>query len=166
MAPNQRIQIPYYLISTLEFMVDHFRANQEAFPWIVKLVLTNDNSNNNNNLQQHLLLCTGAAVSEFVAVFPAHCISGNEKSRLIIVQPGIRSSDREFSIETILLHPEFIFKHPAHEHDLAVVKIRNDPSGFGFDSGRIACLPEWDEDPVDQCQVVNFFPDNKSPSKV
>lgn len=150
---------------SLEFRVDHFRANQEAFPWIVKLVLTNDNSNNNNNLQQHLLLCTGAAVSEFVAVFPAHCISGNEKSRLIIVQPGIRSSDREFSIETILLHPEFIFKHPAHEHDLAVVKIRNDPSGFGFDSGRIACLPEWDEDPVDQCQVVNFFPDNKSPSK-
>ena len=171
---------------TTPFRVEHFRSHPETFPWIVKLVVTTDdvdeifssNSNdNNNNAQntQHLLLCTGAVVSEFVAVFPAHCISGQEKNRLRVVEgdstTGASVDDeevkfREFKLENIILHPDFVFKHPSHEHDLAVVKIRNSNRFGGFESKRVACLPEEDEDPVDHCQIANFFPDPESTSKV
>ena len=165
---------------TTPFRVEHFRSHPEAFPWIVKLVVTTDdvdeifssNNDNNNNAQNtHLLLCTGAVVSEFVAVFPAHCISGQEKYRLRVVEPNnngyaaVEEKFREFQLENIILHPDFVFKHPSHEHDLAVVKIRNSRSG-GFESNRVACLPEEDEDPVDHCQIANFFPDAESTSKV
>ena len=152
---------------TTPFRVEHFRSHPEAFPWIVKLVVTTDDIAQNNT---HLLLCTGAVVSEFVAVFPAHCISGQEKNRLRVVEQGSTTGAefvefREFKLENIILHPDFVFKHPSHEHDLAVVKIRNSRSG-GFESNRVACLPEEDEDPVDHCQIANFFPDSESTSKV
>ena len=169
---------------TTPFRVEHFRSHPETFPWIVKLVVTTDdvdeifssNNDNNNNAQNtHLLLCTGAVVSEFVAVFPAHCISGQEKNRLRVVEgdstTGASVDDeevkfREFKLENIILHPDFVFKHPSHEHDLAVVKIRNSNRFGGFESKRVACLPEEDEDPVDHCQIANFFPDPESTSKV
>ena len=157
---------------TTPFRVEHFRSHPEAFPWIVKLVVTTDDIAQNNT---HLLLCTGAVVSEFVAVFPAHCISGQEKNRLRVVEgdstTGASVDDeevkfREFKLENIILHPDFVFKHPSHEHDLAVVKIRNSNRFGGFESKRVACLPEEDEDPVDHCQIANFFPDPESTSKV
>ena len=174
---------------TTPFRVEHFRSHPEAFPWIVKLVVTTDDvddndheifsSNQKHNAAQsthhHLLLCTGAVVSEFVAMFPAHCISGQEKNRLRVVEgdstTGASVDDeevkfREFKLENIILHPDFVFKHPSHEHDLAVVKIRNSNRFGGFESKRVACLPEEDEDPVDHCQIANFFPDPESTSKV
>ena len=132
------------------FNVEYFRTQGEAFPWIVKLVLS-DNSEN-------LLLCTGVAVSRFVAIFPAHCVSGNQKSRLNVVQ-----NHEEFPVENIILHPDFVFKHASHQHDISVVKIRHHR---GFDEARVACLPEFDEDPVDECQIVNYFPDAKDATKV
>ena len=153
----------------LNFNVDHFRTAPETFPWIVKLVLTNPEGRRgpvHETSNPHLLLCTGAVISEFVALFPAHCISGNDEKRLEVVHPGLWSGDRIFSVETIILHPDFVFKHPSHEHDLAVVKIQVDKVGNGFDTERQACLPEFDEDPVDRCQVANYFPDSESPSKV
>lgn len=139
-----------------EFNVEDFRAFPDAFPWLVKLML-NDQKNTDDNL----LICTGAAVSEFVAVFPAHCVSGLEKSRINI---AARKSVR-FSVENIIIHPDFVFRHPSHEHDVAVIKIR-DRDGTGFASGEIACMPEIDEDPYEDCQVANFFPDKNDPSKV
>ena len=172
---------------TTPFRVEHFRSHPEAFPWIVKLVVTTDDvdddddpenfsSNKKHNTAQnthhHLLLCTGAVVSEFVAVFPAHCISGQEKNRLRVVEgesttgASVDVKFREFKLENIILHPDFVFKHPSHEHDLAVVKIRNSNRSGGFESKRVACLPEEDEDPVDHCQIANFFPDPESTSKV
>ena len=39
-----------------------------------------------------------------------------------------------------------------------IVKIRARFSGFPL--SRVACLPEFDEDPVSNCQVANFFPDH------
>jgi len=172
---------------TTPFRVEHFRSHPEAFPWIVKLVVTTDDvddndheifsSNQKHNAAQsthhHLLLCTGAVVSEFVAMFPAHCISGQEKNRLRVVEGDSTTGAvddeevkfREFKLENIILHPDFVFKHPSHEHDLAVVKIRNSNRFGGFESKRVACLPEEDEDPVDHCQIANFFPDPESTSK-
>ena len=47
--------------------------------------------------------------------------------------------------------------------DLALIKIR-DSENSGF--SQVACLPEFDEDPVDDCQVANFFPNESKPSKV
>ena len=64
------------------FNVEYFRTQPESFPWIVKLVLESISQNSN----EKLLLCTGVAVSRFVAIFPAHCVAGNEKSRLTVVQ--------------------------------------------------------------------------------
>jgi secreted trypsin-like serine protease len=98
-----------------------------------------------------------------VAIFPAHCVHGNDKSRLLIVQNQLtRSKSQEFSVENVIIHPNFIFKHPAFEHDLALLKISASGNvGFGLD--RVACLPEFDEDPYDACQVANFFPDKTQP---
>ena len=135
------------------FNVEYFRTQPESFPWIVKLVLESISQNSN----EKLLLCTGVAVSRFVAIFPAHCVAGNEKSRLTVVQ------NQDFAqVENIILHPDFVFKHASHQHDISVVKIR----GKGFHESRVACLPEFDEDPVDECQIVNYFPDEKDASKV
>ena len=64
------------------FNVEYFRTQPESFPWIVKLVLDSLTIKNENENKDKLLLCTGVAVSSFVAIFPAHCVSGNEKSRL------------------------------------------------------------------------------------
>ena len=63
-------------------------------------------------------------------------------------------------MENIITHPDYIFKHPAHAHDLALVKIRSET---GFGQNRIACLPEYHEDPVSDCQVATFFPDSENP---
>jgi len=156
------------------FDVENFRAFPDSFPWIVKLVLVNNEKRTGDSKQEHLLLCTGAVVSEFTALFPAHCVSGNQKSRLIVVQNQLTSFPaKEFPVENIITHPDYIFKHPSHEHDLALVKIRAGTSGStisgstisGFGLERTACLPEFDEDPVLDCQVANFFPDQEDPSK-
>ena len=117
-----------------------------------------------NSGTEQLLLCTGAAISEFVAVFPAHCVSGNSKNRLRVMQTELTHAKSQiFEVENIITHPDFVFKHPSHEHDLALIKIR-DSENSGF--SQVACLPEFDEDPVDDCQVANFFPDESKPSKV
>lgn len=133
------------------FDVDSFRAFPDSFPWIVKLVLQHK-----QHKDQHLLLCTGAAVSHYVALFPAHCVSGNEINRLKTIQKG-----RQFDVENVIVHPDFIFKHPSYEHDLVLVKIRGSASGFSAQ----ACLPEFDEDPVENCQVATYFPDESQESK-
>lgn len=129
------------------FNLDSFRAFPDSFPWIVKLVLQHK-----ERKDQHLLLCTGAAISDFVALFPAHCVSGNEINRLRIVQ-----NQRQFDVENAIVHPDFIFKHPSFEHDLVLLKIRSN-SGFAAK----ACLPEFDEDPVENCQVATYFPDESN----
>lgn len=125
------------------FDVETFRTFPQLFPWVQKLSLVQNS--------RHLLLCTGAAVSPFVAIFPAHCVSGNEKTKLRV---------GHFPVENVIVHPNFIFKHPSYEHDLALVKIR---SFSGFKD--MACLPEFDEDPVEDCQVANFFPDKSQDEK-
>jgi hypothetical protein len=88
-------------------------------------------------------------------------VSGNEKSRLLIVQ-----FKQEYTVENIILHPDFVFKHASHEHDLAVIKIRPNIQINGFEDFRIACLPEFDEDPVEDCQIANYFPNENDSSKV
>ena len=61
-----------------------------------------------------------------------------------------------FEVENIITHPDFVFKHPSHEHDVALVKIRTRISGFPI--SRVACLPEFDEDPVSgKVFKGNFF---------
>lgn len=145
------------------FNVEYFRTQPESFPWIVKLVLDSLTIKNENENKDKLLLCTGVAVSSFVAIFPAHCVSGNEKSRLTVVQTTDFSQEETFPVENIILHPDYVFKHASHQHDIALVKIRDFK---GFHESRVACLPEFDEDPVDECQIVNYFPDEKDSSKV
>lgn len=143
------------------FDEDHFRAYPDSFPWVVQLSLSSPQTNSDS---EHLLLCTGAAISEFVAIFPAHCVSGNSKNRLKVVQTAMtHAKSRVFNVENIITHPDFVFKHPSHEHDIALVKIRARFSGFPL--SRTACLPEFDEDPVTDCQVANFFPDSDSNDK-
>ena len=145
------------------FNVEYFRTQPESFPWIVKLVLDSLTTKNPVENEDKLLLCTGVAVSRFVAVFPAHCVSGNEKSRLTVVQKTDFGQQDTFPVENIILHPDYVFKHASHQHDIALVKIRDFK---GFHESRVACLPEFDEDPVDECQIVNHFPDEKDSSKV
>ena len=56
----------------------------ETFPWLVAIGFINDENSPPS------LLCSGAAVSKFVLVAPAHCISGVQKSRLVILSAGYR----------------------------------------------------------------------------
>ena len=84
----------------------------DSFPWIVKLVLVNSND-------EHLLLCTGAAVSQYVAIFPAHCVSGNEKSRLAVIPTGFltrnpENNQEKIPVENIITHPDYVFRHVTH----------------------------------------------------
>ena len=58
----------------------------ETFPWLVAIGFMNDENSSPS------LLCSGAAVSKFVLVAPAHCISGVQKSRLVILSAGYRYS--------------------------------------------------------------------------
>ncbi len=140
------------------FSVDNFRSVPEAFPWLVKLVTTAD--------RDQLVLCTGAAVSNFVAVFPAHCVSGHRKNRLLVVQTGSRRSQNQvFSVENAIVHPDFNMSDPGHQHDVAVLKVQEDGNSR-FGENRIACLPEFDEDPVDECQIASYFPAETDPEKV
>lgn len=140
------------------FDEEHFRAFPDSFPWAVQLGLSS------NSGTEQLLLCTGAAISEFVAVFPAHCVSGNSKNRLRVMQTELTHAKSQiFEVENIITHPDFVFKHPSHEHDIALVKIRTRIAGFPI--SRVACLPEFDEDPVSGCHIASFFPDTKSQSK-
>ena len=53
----------------------------ETFPWLVSIgFLEHD-----NGAETPRLLCSGAAVSKFVVMAPAHCISGVQKSRVVIL---------------------------------------------------------------------------------
>ena len=109
-----------------------------------------------NSGTEQLLLCTGAAISEFVAVFPAHCVSGNSKNRLRVMQTELTHAKSQiFEVENIITHPDFVFKHPSHEHDIALVKIRTRIAGFPI--SRVACLPEFDEDPVSGKTFLSSF---------
>ena len=56
----------------------------ETFPWLVAVGIVDED----NGLPS--LLCSAAAVSKFVVVAPAHCISGEQKSRLVIVSNHYR----------------------------------------------------------------------------
>ena len=147
------------------FDEEYFRSIPDSFPWVVQLGLSSRDSNSALDNAEQLLLCTGAAISEFVAIFPAHCVSGNSKNRLKVVQTGLTHAKKQiFPVENIITHPDFIFKHASHEHDIALVKIRTGNSGFP--NTRVACLPEFDEDPVSDCQVANFFPaEHSQPAK-
>ena len=56
----------------------------ETFPWLVAVGFLD----NNDGLPS--LLCSGAAVSKFVVLAPAHCISGLQKSRIVILSNQYR----------------------------------------------------------------------------
>ena len=56
----------------------------QTFPWLVAVAFLNED----DSLPS--LLCSGAAVSKFVVVAPAHCISGVQKSRMVILSAGFR----------------------------------------------------------------------------
>ena len=56
----------------------------ETFPWLVAVGFLDGE----DGLPK--LLCSAAAVSKFVVVAPAHCISGLQKSRIIISSNNYR----------------------------------------------------------------------------
>ena len=53
----------------------------ETFPWLVSIGFMEQD----NGAETPRLLCSGAAVSKFVVMAPAHCISGVQKSRVVIL---------------------------------------------------------------------------------
>ena len=56
----------------------------ETFPWLVAVGFLDGE----DGLPK--LLCSAAAVSKFVVVAPAHCISGLQKSRILISSNNYR----------------------------------------------------------------------------
>ena len=77
---------------------------------------------------------------------PAHCVVGVQKTRL---------RAREFEVENLIVHPDYVDGHPSNQHDLAVLKTREEPRSTGFEM--YACLPEEGDDPVDECQAADYF---------
>ena len=122
-----------------EFSEDKFQSDYETFPWLVPLKLVDSDGSETR-------LCSAVAVSSYVALAPAHCVVGVTKSRLRI---------REFEAENIIAHPEYEDGHPSHQHDLAVIKVREIAGSTGFEM--FACLPDPGDDPVDRCQVADYF---------
>ena len=122
------------------FTTDKFTSDYETFPWLVPIQMTNTGG------ETPTLLCAGVAISSYVAVAPAHCVVGVQKTRL---------RAREFAVENLIVHPDYVDGHPSNQHDLAVIKARETPSGNGFEM--YACLPDAGDDPVDACQAADYF---------
>ena len=122
------------------FTTDKFTSDYETFPWLVPIQMTNTGGDTPT------LLCAGVAISSYVAVAPAHCVVGVQKTRL---------RAREFEVENLIVHPDYVDGHPSNQHDLAVIKARETPSTNGFEM--YACLPDAGDDPVDACQAADYF---------
>jgi len=124
-----------------QFSVDLFGSDYETFPWLVPVYLRSDEDDD-----EAMLLCSGVAISSYVALAPAHCVVGVPKA-------GIRI--REFEVESLIAHPDYVDGHVSHQHDLAVIKAREISGSTGFEM--YACLPDAGDDPVDTCQVADYF---------
>jgi hypothetical protein len=96
-----------------EFDINHFRSLPEAFPWIVKLVLTNSGQRSDQN--EHLLLCTGASISKFVAVFP-----GKDK-----IQNLQHYKNTKCSLSHFVLYPIVKYKMSGSSKIFLIRKIQN-----------------------------------------
>ena len=78
-------------------------ANTE-FPWTIRLTIQGRNG-------EEIVLCSGAAVSQYVAVVAAHCVAGREKSRFVVAQPPMstdpKSSTKYFDVLNVVVHHEY-----------------------------------------------------------
>ena len=72
----------------------------ETFPWMVAVGLLEGD----NGLPS--LLCSGAAVSKFVVLVPAHCITGAQKSRVVILSNHYRYMVIIFSFSIYRAYPQ------------------------------------------------------------
>jgi len=78
-------------------------ANTE-FPWTIRLTIPGRNG-------EERVLCSGAAVSQYVAVVAAHCVAGREKLRLVVAQPPMsadqKTSTKYFDVLNVVVHHEY-----------------------------------------------------------
>jgi len=68
--------------------------------------LTNQGLNNEESI-----LCSGAAVSQYVAVVAAHCVLGFEKEKLTVallpLSSDKRTATKYFDVTSVVVHHEF-----------------------------------------------------------
>ena len=74
------------------------------FPWTIRLTIQGRNGDEN-------VICSGAAVSQYVAVVAAHCVAGREKSRFVVAQPPMstdpKASTKYFDVLNVVVHHEY-----------------------------------------------------------
>ena len=91
----------------------HFASTtfaESEFPWTIKLTVQNRRTNTNNNNAESVI-CSGAAVSQYVAVVAANCVTGRERQRLVVALPPLSSDSKKstkyFDVASVDIHPEF-----------------------------------------------------------
>lgn len=120
------------------------------FPWLIRL--SHQGLNNEESV-----LCSGAAVSQYVAVVAAHCVLGFEKERLTVAQLPLtsdrRTATKYFDVTSVVVHHEFNATSNPGVADIALIAIRTENEGF---DDRFACLPDKSDDPVNDCFEVSY----------
>ena len=84
------------------------------------------------------------------------------------ISPSSGDASQSFRVENIIVHPDYIPEHASNQHDLAIIKIREDEENTGSSNGFqiFACLPEEGDDPVENCQVASYIHSDEENRKI